>query len=969
MGVLNQTRDAGAAAVLPNAQGPIDHTGFFSNIGAGFKSAVAGPHSTRVGDAIYQKKYYDQIIQALQAEGEQGEDTLDMINNAKVKRAFRNPFVSSPWENLTNSAHNPLADLYGGGDRAEMQQIWTGIMRVRQRKPDFLKQFPDPGSIDALSTKERQKQIEAANAVTSRASTAGSIGGFIGGMGGSVASMDPENAVGGGFGTAAGKTIARTVVKRAVEGSVANAAAAIIGASGQMADAERLGEHMTAGDAVHQVLESAAIGGVFGTAHASAPHVVEGVKAVGSKATDVIATHAPVPVRDAIAAASLRAGTVKDRSLLTEYRRLHSPYAAVGDISTPEERSAAHVMERDVEIREASPLHPDANVQHQDRLSAVANDLGVDLSVKAVPSPAPIQTPTVRDQSAGAIAPRRPATYQEAVGRAEGTGKNPDSSADGHFQFTEGTWLEYAPRVTDTTGKSKAEILALRHDLPTAQKAEQLFRADNSKYLRDRGIEDSPGNLSLAHFLGKADAAKVLRADPATPIERVIDPKSFAANHKVLAGKSASEVVAWAHKRIGAAVDGPVARADAIDEDFDPSSPIPYTVEALRPDELAPSAATPSDEPWNPVSSQHLLVWEASDGTRTVIDGGKRVAHAQSRYPEDQSIHLPAVVLREADGVSQEMAQLVGKLKNVNLGTTSLEEAAGTLADIPEIADALKRPQFHREIAAIAQLPYEEFGNVINGAVDPAEAATRYTYSREISPELDKAQKAYIAKTNARISQTELQRLSWALQDGMTPEAAATHVKKFFDDYVNMDWEAERAAFAEELKARAAEGKGTANEAGVTTIARGDAASGRVSEPLGGAGRDLAAEAPDENIPRGSEPSLFEVAVAARDGAEKFSDPVSPEAKEQADILEHDLRQDAEAEALVAYHGTRAAFDRFALGHEGEGMSGAARNGFFFSSDFMDAACPPVRPSRDRLSSIRGRQHRFDQGSSGQRRR
>jgi hypothetical protein len=55
----------------------------------------------------------------------------------------------------------------------------------------------------------------------------------------------------------------------------------------------------------------------------------------------------------------------------------------------------------------------------------------------------------------------------------------------------------------------------------------------------------------------------------------------------------------------------------------------------------------------------------------------------------------------------------------------------------------------------------------------------------------------------------------------------------------------------------------------------------------------FAAEAPDENLPHGSEPSLFDRAIAARDAAEPFSDPVSPEAKQQADLLEHDLRADA----------------------------------------------------------------------------
>jgi hypothetical protein len=57
---------------------------------------VAGPHSTRVGEAIYEKRYYDQIIKALQAEGEQGEDTLTITTTpTKVKRPFRNPYVSS----------------------------------------------------------------------------------------------------------------------------------------------------------------------------------------------------------------------------------------------------------------------------------------------------------------------------------------------------------------------------------------------------------------------------------------------------------------------------------------------------------------------------------------------------------------------------------------------------------------------------------------------------------------------------------------------------------------------------------------------------------------------------------------------------------------------------------------------------------------------------------------------------------
>jgi hypothetical protein len=106
MGVLGQSRDQGAAAVAPPMQGPVDPTGFFSNIGAGFRQSVAGTHSTRVGQAISEKNIYDQVITALQAEGEQGEDT-NGLTGEKVRRPFRNPYVSEPWENLLNPILQP----------------------------------------------------------------------------------------------------------------------------------------------------------------------------------------------------------------------------------------------------------------------------------------------------------------------------------------------------------------------------------------------------------------------------------------------------------------------------------------------------------------------------------------------------------------------------------------------------------------------------------------------------------------------------------------------------------------------------------------------------------------------------------------------------------------------------------------------------------------------------------------------
>jgi hypothetical protein len=920
MSVLNALaqKDKGTNPVLPNIQSPPETTGFFQNVGAGFKQAVAGPHSTQNARAIYESRHYDEIVAALNAEGEKATDYVpspvlksspfyrpvpgeqDLPDGRvliPVERPFANPFTAGP--SLTRDV-NPIQGFYLGGDAAEMNRIWQAVQKIRARKPDFLKQYPDPSAVDNAALQQRQADEAAAGQVTSRATTLGRVGSFIGGMAGSVASGDPENFVGGWSG-AAGKTIAKTVVKRAAEGAVANTAAGIVALPGQEADTERMGQPaMTTGEMAKSVAQNAAAGALFGAAHVVVPEAISAAGKVAGAAVGKVAENLPAPVRDPIVAASIRAGTVKDRQLLYEFQKAHNPYSVV-DTSTPTEKAAAHVMTQEVETKEQSPLQPQHDGENNNRLTNIAAALGVDLPPPEQPTTAPVVRPTVRDQSVGGV---KPASYLDAVHGAEGTGKNPSSSAVGHFQFTKGTWLEYAPKVTNTAGMSEAQILALRNDRPTAEKAMQLFTADNGAYLRGHGEEDSPGNLSLAHFLGKADAVKALKAervDPSRPIKDVIDPRSYAANEKTVFSKhqTVGDVVAWANKRIGATVDQPPARPDAVpDEGYDYSSPVPYTVETLRPGELPrTSAEAPTDEPWNPNISQHLLVWEAADGRRELIDGGKRLAHARSLDPEEvQGVTLPTVVLKEADGISEEMAMLVGRLKNVNLGTTSLEEAAGSLADIPEIADALRSPQFKREIAAIAQLPYERFGDVVNGRLDPIAASqiSDVVPDERTQKLADQIRSYWRNQKEGGFRRKPIQVISTA--DGRIKTWAATASKAYVSDkfvpddgdFITQLRPDDHAALDALISARQKEPS--------NADTRGKTESRGPSEPPGGAGRDLSPEAQDEQLSRPSEPSLFDRAVIARDNAEKFSEPTSPEAMQQTAMLEHDLRQDAVVE-------------------------------------------------------------------------
>jgi hypothetical protein len=758
MGVLPRldgNADEGIGAGFGNIEGPIDHTGFFENVGAGYRAAQAGPGSTRSRQNAHEVEAYDQIIQALTAEGEMGADQISVrpggigyrgpkdipVNAYGVgfipkARPFRNPYTARP---SLSQEDNPLTRLYLGGDTEEKAAIWEAIKRVRQRKPAFLKDLPDENALVARAVANRNKERAEADAVMSRAGKLGTVGGFVGSVAGSIVAGDPENFVGAGIGGVAGKTVGRTIIKRAIEEGGVNAAAGVVSLPGVSADADRLGDEMTAGDMARSVAEQGAIGAVFGAAGAGAKPVIGKARQVGGKVVETVVDRvAATGARDMTVAAAIRAGTVKDRAMLSEYRRLHNPYS-VSDTSTPDERAAANVVERDVEVREASPLQPTADPHHEARLDAVAASLGVTL-----PTTTPVQVPTVRDRS-DVPTPRRAASYTEAVHHAEGTGKNPDSSADGHFQFTAGTWLEYAPRVTNTAGMSKARILALRHDRGIAEKAESLFRADNGRYLRVKGQEDSAGNLSLAHFLGKADAVKVLQASPNTPIQQLVDPGSYRSNRTVFSkNDTAGKLVAWAHQRIGATVDAPPARADAVPpadsaDAMDYMSVRPYGTESFRPDELETDAAlmqykSGGDEAgvtgklrdvtaWNPIVSSEILVWEGIDGRKVVVDGHQRTGLAKRLYPEDDSIRVPAVVVREADGISAAQARVLGALRNINLGTGSLVDNARVLRDAPSGAAMLRGAEKRRDIEGLAKLSHEAFGATLNDVIDPEIAA------------------------------------------------------------------------------------------------------------------------------------------------------------------------------------------------------------------------------------------------------
>ena len=167
--------------------------------------------------------------------------------------------------------------------------------------------------------------------------------------------------------------------------------------------------------------------------------------------------------------------------------------------------------------------------------------------------------------AAAAPAAAAPAAAAPAIGDAqavrtaqiEGTNKNSMSSAQGLHQFIDSTFVGTAKKVfPELASKSPAEILALRgtklaDGTPIESALEQRFRTDNIASLASAGIQPTPGNVYLAHFLGAGGARNVLSADPNTPLSQVVSADAIEANPEVLAlkNKTVGDLQNWANSK------------------------------------------------------------------------------------------------------------------------------------------------------------------------------------------------------------------------------------------------------------------------------------------------------------------------------------------------------------------------------------------------------------------------------------
>ncbi len=112
------------------------------------------------------------------------------------------------------------------------------------------------------------------------------------------------------------------------------------------------------------------------------------------------------------------------------------------------------------------------------------------------------------------------------------TAKNPLSSALGHFQFINSTFLEVVDKhfSDEVEGLSRGQILALRTDADFSRRAAIAFNNDNAAFLEARGIRPTFAHMRLSHLLGAPGAAQALRRHPDTHLTKVFSSAVIRAN-------------------------------------------------------------------------------------------------------------------------------------------------------------------------------------------------------------------------------------------------------------------------------------------------------------------------------------------------------------------------------------------------------------------------------------------------------
>lgn len=127
----------------------------------------------------------------------------------------------------------------------------------------------------------------------------------------------------------------------------------------------------------------------------------------------------------------------------------------------------------------------------------------------------------------------------------EGTGDNPNSTAAGYGQFTDGTFIAYYRKVRPEESKdmSEAQILAQRGTGVEKEMMEAYTQESVDRLERER-LPITVRNIYALHHMGHAGGLGLLQARPDAAAEVVLGTDVVSANPQ-FAGKTVGEALAW----------------------------------------------------------------------------------------------------------------------------------------------------------------------------------------------------------------------------------------------------------------------------------------------------------------------------------------------------------------------------------------------------------------------------------------
>ncbi len=413
----------------------------------------------------------------------------------------------------------PLHKLYVSGKAPNPETIWGAIRLARQRDPKAFATIPATRDEFEKQFYAEDQKRHAADRETEERS------GWVPWLLGSVTGMrhDPfawiTAPVGGGGSTVTKRIVTEGVAQMVVEGIQQPTIVA--------PTRQHYGETLT----LKEMALNTALAGLFGST----------LQGVGEAGAAVVEKGIGKRLRE----------TIGDDRL------------------TDEERAAADVLDREDEMAATSPFVPGAGTEaHVARIAEAMAELQTPTPAPRAPVAEPVAVPRGTPQPVPQAMPRE--QFMARVRRQESGGddaaRNPKSTATGRYQFVDGTWLRYHKRVVGGE-MSDAARLAQRTDGAVQERLMQALTADNAAALARAGAPETAGNLYLMHFAGQGGAGKILRAAPDTPIEQLLTADAIRAN-PFLRGKSASDVVRWAHRVMGEEPHtGPVLRRDQLPQD------------------------------------------------------------------------------------------------------------------------------------------------------------------------------------------------------------------------------------------------------------------------------------------------------------------------------------------------------------------------------------------------------------------